>query len=89
MPKSPTKKVSKASTSKSRKAPSLESLIEEERKKLVGDVSIQEEDKLIEIAKARLAELEKDPEMVEPLGQQFGLDLEKQTEYKMFPYSLF
>ena len=87
MPKSPTKKLSaaaKASTSKSRKAPSLESLIEEERKKLVGDISIQDEDKLIEIASARLEALEKDPALVEPLGKEFVSDLEKQTAYKMF-----
>ena len=82
MPKSPTKKLSaaaKASASKSRKAPSLESLIEEERKKLVGDITIQDEDKLIEIASARLEALEKDPELVEPLGKEFVSDLEKHS----------
>ena len=85
MPKSPSKKVTKASSSKP-KPTSLEELINEESKNatrpLVEEedkISIHSEGPIIEQAKIKLKNLEQNANVDEA---EFNADLEKQTAYR-------
>ena len=77
MPKSPQKKLSAKGNKKS---DSLDDLIDEQRKKRDESV-IPDNENLIEKANEKLKTLEKDPKGLE---EDFNVDLEKQTAYRMF-----
>lgn len=87
MPKSPTKKVTKASSSKP-KPTSLEELIDEQKEdqnatqplvEKTDPISIHSEGSIIEQAKNKLKNLEHNSNVDEA---EFNADLEKQTAYR-------